>query len=158
MVFIDKAQGCVFVWSGLRISKTCITLTWLLLVSGEHIYVTVSVNRLNFTHPETNIIFKINEYKSIYHLFLFSSPEEKNYAIFIHQAISEFPKPLTFSTRLSAKPFMCKWVVFAWESKIIFMSELNFALRTSLWNRGLGELGNGLIFSYLLMYLFQEFC
>ena len=77
MVFIDKAQGCVFVWSGLRISKTCITLTWLLLVSGEHIYVTVSVNRLNFTHPETNIIFKINEYKSIYHLFLFSSPEEK---------------------------------------------------------------------------------
>ena len=122
MVFIDKAQGCVFVWSGLRISKTCITLTWLLLVSGEHIYVTVSVNRLNFTHPETNIIFKINEYKSIYHLFLFSSPEEKNYAIFIHQAISEFQKPLTFSTRLSAKPFLCKWVVFAWESKIIFMS------------------------------------
>ena len=92
------------------------------LVSGEHIYVTVSVNRLNFTHPETNIIFKINEYKSIYHLFLFSSPEEKNYAFFIHQAISEFQKPLTFSTRLSAKPFLCKWVVFAWESKIIFMS------------------------------------
>lgn len=33
-------------------------------LSGAHdiIYVTVSVNRLNFTHPETNI-FKINEYK-----------------------------------------------------------------------------------------------
>ena len=29
---------------------------------GRTLFVTVSVNRLNFTHPETNI-FKINDYK-----------------------------------------------------------------------------------------------
>ena len=30
-------------------------------------------------------------------------------------AISEFPNILTFKTRLSAKPFIWKWVLFAWE-------------------------------------------
>ena len=51
-------------------------------------------------------------------------------------------KTLTFKTRLSAKPFLWKCVLFAWKLKTILIS---MALQlASLWNRGLGQRGDGL--------------
>ena len=44
--------------------------------------------------------------------------------------------------RPSAQPFLWKWVLFAWEWKIISISKAEDV--TSFWYRGLGELGNGL--------------
>ena len=43
--------------------------------------------------------------------------------------------------RLGAQPFLGKWVLFAWEWKIISMKAEHL---TSLWYIGPGELGNGL--------------
>ena len=42
--------------------------------------------------------------------------------------------------RLGTQPFLRKWVLFAWEWKMISLSEV-----PSFWNRGPGELGNGLL-------------
>ena len=54
-------------------------------------------------------------------------------------------KTLTFKTRLSAKLFLWKWVLFAWKPKTILIS---MALQlASLWNRGLGQRGDGLFSS-----------
>ena len=44
--------------------------------------------------------------------------------------------------RPSAQPFLWKWVLFAWEWKIISTSKAEHL--TSFWYRGMGELGNGL--------------
>ena len=44
--------------------------------------------------------------------------------------------------RPSAQPFLWKWVLFAWEWKIILISKAEHL--TSFWYRGSGELGNGL--------------
>ena len=44
--------------------------------------------------------------------------------------------------RPSAQPFLWKWVLFAWELKIISTSKAEHS--TSFWYRGPGELGNGL--------------
>ena len=49
------------------------------------------------------------------------------------------PKTLTFKVRLSAQHFSWKWVLFAWERKIISMSKAEHL--TSFWYRGPGELG-----------------
>ena len=51
-------------------------------------------------------------------------------------------KTLTFKTRPSAQPFLWKWVLFAWEWKIISISKAEHL--TSFWYRGPGKLGNGL--------------
>ena len=53
------------------------------------------------------------------------------------------PKALTFKMRPGALPFLWKWVLFAWEWKIIFISKAEHL--TSFWYRGPGELGNGLL-------------
>ena len=42
-----------------------------------------------------------------------------------------------------AQPFLCKWVLFAWEWKMISISKAEHL--PSLWNRDPGELGNGLL-------------
>ena len=47
--------------------------------------------------------------------------------------------------RPSAQPFLWKWVLFAWEWKIIFIS--NAEHLTSFSFRGPGELGNGVLSS-----------
>ena len=52
------------------------------------------------------------------------------------------PKTLTFKMRLGAQPFLWKWVLFAWEWKMISISQAEHL--PSFWNRGLEELGNGL--------------
>ena len=52
------------------------------------------------------------------------------------------PKTLTFKMRLRAQPFLWKWVLFSWEWKMIFISKDEYL--SSFWNRGSGELGNGL--------------
>ena len=52
------------------------------------------------------------------------------------------PKTLTFKMRLGAQPFLWKWVLFAWEWKMISTSKAEH--QPSFWNRGPGELGNGL--------------
>ena len=44
--------------------------------------------------------------------------------------------------RLRAQPFLWKWLLFAWEWKMIFISKAEHL--PSFWNRGPGELGNGL--------------
>ena len=49
---------------------------------------------------------------------------------------------LTFTMRLRAQPFLWKWVLFAWEWKVISISKAEHL--PAFWNRGLGELGNGL--------------
>ena len=53
------------------------------------------------------------------------------------------PNTLTFKMRLGAQPFLWKWVLFAWEWKMISISKAEHL--PSFWNRGPGELGNGLI-------------
>ena len=53
------------------------------------------------------------------------------------------PKALTFKMRPGALPFLWKWVLFAWEWKIIFISKAEHL--TSFWYRGPGELGNSLL-------------
>ena len=53
------------------------------------------------------------------------------------------PKTLTFKMRLGAQPFLWKWVLFAWEWKMISISKAEHL--PSFWNRGPGELGNGLL-------------
>ena len=61
------------------------------------------------------------------------------------------PKALTFKLRPSAQPFLRKWVLFAWEWKVISISNKSHngiskaEYLTSFWNRGPGELGNGLL-------------
>ena len=52
------------------------------------------------------------------------------------------PKNLTFKTRLSAKLLLWKWVLFASQSKIIFISMASHL--ASLWKWDFLELGNGL--------------
>ena len=52
------------------------------------------------------------------------------------------PKTLTFKMWPSAQPFLWKWVLFAWEWKIISTSKAEHL--TSFWYRGPGELRNGL--------------
>ena len=53
------------------------------------------------------------------------------------------PPRLCFKTRLGAQPSSWKWVLFAREWKMISISQAEHL--TSFWNRGLGELGNGLL-------------
>ena len=48
------------------------------------------------------------------------------------------PKTLTFKMRLDAQPFLWKWVLFAWEWKMIAISKAEHL--PSLWNRGPVEL------------------
>ena len=52
------------------------------------------------------------------------------------------PKILTFKMRLGAQPFLWKWVLFAWEWKMISISKAEHL--PFFWNRDPGELGNGL--------------
>ena len=53
------------------------------------------------------------------------------------------PKTLTFKMRLGAQPFLWKWVLFAWRWKMISISEAEHL--PLFWNRGPGELENGLL-------------
>ena len=52
-------------------------------------------------------------------------------------------KTLFFKMRLSAQAFLWKWVLFAWEWKMISISKAEHL--PSFWNKGLGEHGNGLL-------------
>ena len=61
-------------------------------------------------------------------------------------------KTLTFKMRPSAQPFLWKWVLFAWDWKIISISKAEHL--TSFLYRGPGELGNGLlIFPWRILFL-----
>ena len=51
------------------------------------------------------------------------------------------PKTLTFKMRLGTQPFLWKWVLFAWEWKMISISKAEHL--PLFWNRGPGKLGNG---------------
>ena len=53
------------------------------------------------------------------------------------------PKTVIFKMRLGAQLFLWKWVLFAWEWKMISTSKAEHL--PSFWNRGPGELGNGLL-------------
>ena len=53
------------------------------------------------------------------------------------------PPGLCIKTRLGAQLFLWKWVLFAWEWKIISISKIEHL--TSFWCRGPGELANGLL-------------
>ena len=57
------------------------------------------------------------------------------------------PKTLTFKMRPSAQLFLWKWVLFAWEWKMISISKAEHL--PSFWFRGPGELGNGLLLTFL---------
>ena len=49
--------------------------------------------------------------------------------------------------KLAAQPFLWKWVLFAWEWKLISISKAEHL--SSFWNRGPRELGNGLFWIHL---------
>ena len=53
------------------------------------------------------------------------------------------PKTLTYKMRLVAQPFLWKWVLFAWEWKMISISKAEHL--PSFWNRGPQVLANGLL-------------
>ena len=75
------------------------------------------------------------------------------YCPFILGSIGHFrvPKTLTFKLRPSAQPFLCKWVLSAWEWKIIPISKAEHL--TSFWYSGTG-IRNGLfVFSFLWFIL-----
>ena len=55
--------------------------------------------------------------------------------------------------RPSAQPFLWKWVLFAWEWKIISISKAEHL--TSFWNRGPVEYGNGLLIDIRTYYIFS---
>ena len=63
------------------------------------------------------------------------------------------PKTLTFKMRLGAQPFLWKWVWFAWEWKMISISKAEHL--PSFWNRGPGQLGNGLLVSLSVFSLIE---
>ena len=65
--------------------------------------------------------------------------------LFFSCSIGHFrvPKTLTFKMRLGAQSFFWKWVLFAWEWKMISISKAEHL--PSFWNRGPRELGNGLL-------------
>ena len=67
----------------------------------------------------------------------FNSPTNKDRS----KAIGRFrvPKTLTFKMRLGAQPFSWKRVLFAWDPY------QRLSTFPSFWNRGPGELGNGLL-------------
>ena len=56
--------------------------------------------------------------------------------------------------RQSAQPFLWKWVLFAWEWKIISISKAEH-VTGSFWYRGPGELGSGLLLLILKLILKQ---
>ena len=74
-----------------------------------------------------------------------------------NESIGHFrvPRTFTFKTRPSAQTFLWKWVLFAWEWKIISISKAEHL--TSFWCRGAGKLGNGL-FSDLLPVGLLAYC
>ena len=51
--------------------------------------------------------------------------------------------------RVGAQPFLWKWVVFAWEWKILSISKVEHL--TSFWYWGSGKLGNGLFIYFQLL-------
>ena len=63
------------------------------------------------------------------------------------------PKTLTFKMRLGAQPFLWNWVWFAWEWKMISISKAEHL--PSFWNRGPGQLGNGLLVSLSVFSLIE---
>ena len=80
------------------------------------------------------------------------APEELRYKCYRYVLIIighlRVSKTLTFKMRPSAQPFWLKWVLFAWEWKIISIFKAEHW--TSFWNRGPGELGNGLLLPELI--------
>ena len=66
-----------------------------------------------------------------------NAPPRDNTKIIGHFRV---PKTLTFKMRLGVQPFLWKWVLFAWESKMISISKTENL--PSCWNRALGELEN----------------
>ena len=78
---------------------------------------------------------------------------------FLSKWIGQFrvPKTLTFKKRPSAQPFLWKWVLFAWEWKIISISKAEHF--TSLWYRGPAELLKPIVFArFLNQFQINRFC
>ena len=95
---------------------------WYLLGPTEKISCTVDSDMLNQTDIQTGCLNR-NKRRLIGHF--------------------RVPKTLTFKMRLGAQPFLWKWVLLAWEWKIISRSKDEHL--PSFGNRGPGELGNGLL-------------
>ena len=68
-----------------------------------------------------------------------TEPESKFTKKFYEIGHFRVPKTLTFKMRLGAQPFLSRWVLFAWEWKMISISKAEHL--PSFWNRGLGEIG-----------------
>ena len=71
-----------------------------------------------------------------------TEPESKLTKKFYKVFHFRVPKTLTFKMRLGAQPFLWKWVLFAWEWKMISISKAEHL--PSFWHRGPEELGTGL--------------
>ena len=82
-----------------------------------------------------------------------TEPESKLTKKFYKIGHFRVPKTLTFKMRLGAQPFLWKWVLFAWEWKMIFISKAEHL--PSFWNRHPEELGTGLfadVFSEVMLW------
>ena len=100
-------------------------------------------NSANLLSSEFSVVVVIQEF--CYHDNCTDVTTSPLYAVCVEKLskIGHFrvPKTLTFKMRLGAQPFLWKWVLFAWEWKMISVSKADH--RPSFWNRGQGELGNG---------------
>ena len=70
------------------------------------------------------------------------SPSIRNFAWTFSKRPFPSSKNPRFQNEPNAQSFLWKWVLFAWEWKINFISEAEHL--TSFWYRGPGEQGNGL--------------
>ena len=94
------------------------------------------------THHSNYAVTQGPKAKVKYRAILGLPPRDKA-AMLVVITIGHFrvPKTLTFKMRPSVQPFLWKWVLFAWEWKIICKSKTE---HLTFWYIGLGELGNGL--------------
>ena len=87
----------------------------------------------NFNFQQTKPCIKI--ISSIWHLF-------SHFSRAMNGPLPSFKNP-HFQNEARCTTFLWKWVLFAWEWKMISISKAEHL--PSFWNRGPGELGNGLL-------------
>ena len=121
-------------WSPLLTGKLC-TICDTNVVASMHVTVELTGGGRSRESDRMGEIFKSRQPKIL----------KKIMKVYFPLPIGHFrvPKTLTFKMRLGAQLFLWKWVLFAWEWKIISISKVEHL--PSFWNRDPGELGNGLL-------------
>ena len=118
---LDELQHCVSIQSSMNLGKTFPRISRIRIIPSTQILGRVFVYLPPFISQILEFICRI---------------------LLIFILICFVSKTLTFKVRLGAQPFLWKWVLFAWEWKMISISKAEHL--PSFWIRGPGELGNGL--------------